>query len=90
MPAFMDMAGQRFGRLTVRQRASNGRGGAARWVCACDCGNVKTIVGYNLRNGQHSCGCLRSRRFRNMIYRNDRFGFGTMVSNVEEFLCEDG
>lgn len=31
------------------------------FVCKCDCGKIKTIVGTQLRAGQtHSCGCLRN------------------------------
>jgi hypothetical protein len=86
----VDMVGERFGRLTVRGRAANTKTGQTRWLCDCDCGSVKTIVGYNLRNGQHSCGCLRSRRFRNMIHKSNRFGVGQCVDNVGEFLAGDG
>lgn len=56
-----DMTGQRFGRLTILRRAeSNAPGGKARWVCLCDCGTEKTLIGADIRIGQRkSCGCLR-------------------------------
>ena len=57
----VDLTGQRFGRLTVMNRAPtrlNRRG--ARWSCKCDCGESRVIAADTLRRGQsHSCGCLR-------------------------------
>lgn len=32
----------------------------ARWLCACDCGVEKIVIGFNLRTGgTKSCGCTR-------------------------------
>lgn len=54
MPALIDIRGQRFGRLVVRQRTAN------LWLCACDCGNLVTVPTTNLKTGNtRSCGCLR-------------------------------
>lgn len=57
-----DLAGQKFGRLTVIQQAENSanrRG--ARWLCKCDCGNEVIVRAYSLRSGEtKSCGCLNS------------------------------
>ena len=56
------MIGKRFGKLTVLQRGEeyyfpNGRH-RDTWVCKCDCGVVKTILGSSLRYGRTvSCGC---------------------------------
>ena len=53
-----DITGQRFGKLTVIQRAGNAKNGAATWICRCDCGNEVTASGSNLRKGdKKSCGC---------------------------------
>lgn len=55
---FINMVGKRFGRLEVISRAPNDKGNRARWICRCDCGNVKEIDGYHLRKGiTKSCGC---------------------------------
>lgn len=56
----IDLAGQRFTRLVVLERAGNDARRKARWRCKCDCG-VETIVpGDVLRKGRtRSCGCLR-------------------------------
>lgn len=57
---FIDLTGQRFGRLTVVKRADfNYNMSSALWVCKCDCGNVKNVVSTSLRYGRtRSCGCL--------------------------------
>lgn len=56
-----DLTGKRFGRLTVVSRAENGKGGRARWLCRCDCGNKRVVYGYSLKSGNtRSCGCLRA------------------------------
>lgn len=56
-----DMLGVRSGRLTVISRASNGKGGKARWLCLCDCGGQTITSGANLRNRDNSsCGCRKT------------------------------
>lgn len=56
MPNLKDLTGQRFGKLTVIQRASN-RGNKVYWLCECDCGNQKEIRGSSLTsNVTKSCG----------------------------------
>lgn len=63
----IDLVGQRFGSLTVIERAEDyiyedkkGIHATPQWKCKCDCGNVKIIQGGNLRNGNTtSCGCQR-------------------------------
>jgi hypothetical protein len=56
----IDMAGQRFGRLTVLRRDGSDSRGKARWLCRCDCGQQHSVLGNSLRfNHVHSCGCLR-------------------------------
>lgn len=61
MGAFVDLMGQRFGSLTALRYThivlSSGRRMPA-WVCACDCGAEKAILGCHLRSGKsRSCGC---------------------------------
>lgn len=54
-----DMTGKRFGRLTVLYRLPNDKHANAVWMCKCDCGNQKPIVGAALRKGVVvSCGCF--------------------------------
>lgn len=61
---FIDMTGQRIGRLTVVQRApQNDAKGTAMWICVCDCGETRTLRGAVLRSGKTvSCGCYNRDR----------------------------
>lgn len=75
----LTLTGQRFGRLTVTHRAPNTQGTASAWVCLCDCGTTKTILGTNLRRGTtKSCGCLRGERADDLT--GTRFGRLTVVA----------
>lgn len=55
-----DLAGQKFGRLTVIQRAGTNKHRATLWLCQCECGNTTTVATQDLTRGHtQSCGCLR-------------------------------
>jgi len=56
----VNLLGQRFGKLTViAESPSHILGTHWRWVCKCDCGNIKEVSSGGLRQGQtRSCGCL--------------------------------
>lgn len=55
----IDETGNRYGRLTVVCRAGSAKSGGARWLCQCDCGGKKVVLGSKLRRGEtRSCGCL--------------------------------
>lgn len=55
---FIDIAGQKFGKLSVLSRVSGREGAGARWLCACDCGGESVVLGSRLRSGEVvSCGC---------------------------------
>lgn len=59
----IDLTGQKYGRLTVLEKAEpirfKGSGKTkTRWLCRCDCGNIVTVTTGSLRNGTtQSCGC---------------------------------
>lgn len=56
---FLDLSGQRFGRLFVVKRAPN-KGPHLYWYVHCDCGKEKIVRGECLRGGKtKSCGCYR-------------------------------
>jgi len=60
MPKPIDIAGQRYGRLTVLGLASRTKDGRIRWQCRCDCGSETVAVAFDLRSGNtKSCGCWR-------------------------------
>lgn len=51
--------GQRFGRLTVIEQSETKKK-RSYWLCKCDCGKEKALMGKTLRNGRtKSCGCYR-------------------------------
>lgn len=63
MPAFIDLTGQRFGRLTVLSELGKAKDGGTIWMCLCDCGNEVQVKSGNLRSGHTlSCGCLMKDR----------------------------
>ena len=58
---FIDLTGQKFGRLTVIGIADPETKGEHKWVCRCSCPehNIVCVRGINLRSGNtRSCGCL--------------------------------
>ena len=60
MSNFIDLTGQKFGRLTVIKRVENTKEGKAKWLCQCECGHIIKVNGKVLRNGHtQSCGCLQ-------------------------------
>ena len=63
MPKFEDLAGKRFGRWTVIERAEDKRDSRGYPIvvyrCRCDCGTEREIYANSLRSGRSkSCGCL--------------------------------
>lgn len=71
MGKIIDLTGQKIGRLTVLQRTSRkSTSGEYYWLCKCDCGNEKEVLGGCLRRGTtKSCGCLQKEKARNLIYK---------------------
>jgi hypothetical protein len=56
-----NLTGQKFGKLTVVEKAGNNKQGKQMWVCKCDCGKIKSkpALTYELKSGKvKSCGCL--------------------------------
>jgi hypothetical protein len=57
---FVNIKGQRFGRLVALEYVKNKKGTKALWRCKCDCGNEITTESALLRTGKtKSCGCIR-------------------------------
>ena len=54
------LIGEKFGRLTVLEYSHANTHREPFWVCRCDCGTIKTVIGASLKNGHtQSCGCFR-------------------------------
>ena len=69
MSAFIDISGQRFGRLVAikvagRKSRPNGRT-SVLWECRCDCGNIHVTTRTDLYKAK-SCGCSHIEQARKM------------------------
>ena len=65
MGKFVDLTGQRFGRLVVINLLTSKDAKRLKWLCKCDCGNECVVLGHNLVGGHtKSCGCLRKEKAR--------------------------
>lgn len=59
MGAFINLTGEQYGRLTVKEYAGI-LSGRTHWFCQCECGNVIITSSNSLRTGRtKSCGCIR-------------------------------
>lgn len=58
MSKINDLTGKKFGRLTVIKYYGSNKHGRALWLCQCDCGNTKIVLGNSLNSKLTlSCGC---------------------------------
>ena len=58
MREWPSLIGQKYGMLTVIGQAPSTEKGQRRWICKCDCGTEKIVLGGNLKRGTTvSCGC---------------------------------
>ena len=57
-----DIVGNKYGKLTVLEitNKTSKNGTNLYYKCKCDCGNIIFVTGSNLKQGQQSCGCLKS------------------------------
>lgn len=85
-----DLTGKKFNNLTVIRRATEeewprGTGKHAKWLCKCDCGNLRFVDSGDLKNGRaKSCGCKNREKAKELAYNlgkshfkdltNQRFG----------------
>lgn len=81
-PRAKDLTGQKFGRLTVLSRSVRNSNGAVTWLCACDCGKTKVVIGYNMTCGRTtSCGCYAKEKPRKVNdLQGKRFGRLLVIS----------
>lgn len=75
MSHFIDLTGMQFGRLVVLSRATSSTKGQSQWLCRCDCGTERIIIGSVLRDGRSkSCGCMKLER---LVKRSTTHGHAT-------------
>lgn len=65
----LNLVGQKFGKLSVIDNAgTNGR--STLFLCLCDCGTKKVLVGAELKRGKlKSCGCSMGKPITTKLYR---------------------
>ena len=98
MSNFIDLTGQKFGRLTVIRKAKNPSEAHIKWLCECECGNFITTRGTSLRSGiTKSCGCLVSDKIREWNKANKKcnvydltgdYGIGYASNTNEPFYFD--
>ena len=89
MKKFEDLTGRRFGKLVVIKQCGDyvsPKGHRkSQWLCRCDCGNEKKIVGKSLKNGKtKSCGHC------NDLKQGDRFGKLVVIEQCEDYVSSKG
>lgn len=71
----INLTGQRFSYLTViEEDLENSTPGNIKWKCRCDCGNIVSVKGGNLKSGNTtSCGCNHRRICSEMLKRYNKY-----------------
>ena len=101
MGKFIDLTGQKIGRLTVIERAENyiSPNGQAQtqWLCQCECNgedSLKLINGYPLRRKiTQSCGCLQKEKASELNFKDmtgEVFGKLKVIKRVENYISPKG
>lgn len=94
MGRFRDLTGQRFGRLTVIERAEDQVSDKGKhqtmWLCECDCGNKSIVRASHLTDGRiQSCGCYRyDAVFNDLVGK--RFGRLVVLERAESKILSNG
>lgn len=98
---FENLVGQKFGSLSVLEFSHRDASGIIHWKCRCDCGNITTPAGRNMKRGiSTSCGCSRKKiditRFNDIVGMKfglltaQKFAFIKGHNPYYECLCECG
>lgn len=89
----LDITGERFGRLVALHKDTTSTCRTTKWVCRCDCGNVKSFRLTDLTSGNtKSCGCLsfdtKKNRFQQHIEAvvGKRFGYLVVLGRDDDFV----
>ena len=80
-----DLTGKKFNNLTVIRRATEeewprGAGKHAKWLCKCDCGNLRFVDSGDLKNGRaKSCGCKNREKAKELAYNLGKKNFNDLT-----------
>lgn len=81
-----DLAGQRFGMLTAKEKLTRNR-----WLCVCDCGNKKVVPRHMLLSGHiKSCGCRKNAGNPSIDLTGQRFGQLLVLCEAKQHISESG
>jgi len=88
-----NLVGKRFDRLLVlSEDKSNKLKKHKKYICLCDCGTIKSIIGRSLNEGSiTSCGCKRKegrKRKLNKYEFNDNYIIGYTSNTNKEFYVD--
>lgn len=73
MGLFRDLTGERFGRLLVKHKNGYNKHHQLYWMCECECGNKKNVLGCVLSRGDaNSCGCLKKESIAKVNYKHGK------------------
>lgn len=81
---------QKFDRWTVLADVPNTR--PAKWLCRCDCGTMKEVDAYTIRNDKtSSCGCLIAEKARERFIdiSGQRFGKLIAISRTDKIASDE-
>jgi len=79
-----NLIGQKFERLIVLKRMDNDKWGKSCWLCECDCGKEKIVIGSDLKSGNtKSCGCLAKEK---LIKRLTKHGHSTTTKVSKTYI----
>ena len=95
---FLDLTGQRFGRLTVKKEADKYISPQGlkfvQWLCKCDCGNDTIVLATNLKKGTtKSCGCYNIEQAKKRLFKDltgQKFGRLTAIKPIENHTNSNG
>ena len=95
---FLDLTGQRFGRLTVIKEADKYISPQGlkfvQWLCKCDCGNDTIVLATNLKKGTtKSCGCYSIEQVKKRLFKDltgQKFGRLTAIKPIENHTNSNG
>jgi len=72
MPKLLDLVGQKFGDLTVKEFVGSDKWQSKLWLCECTCGNTVIVPTCYLRSGEKThCGCKSGK---GQVFINQKFG----------------
>lgn len=81
MPPKAELAGKRYGKLTVLSENGRDKFGKTLWDCRCECGKEITVIGDGLTRG-FTKGCLDC-KLENLV--GQKFGKLTVIEKTEKY-----